>query len=338
MRCHRGLKADLRHCWRIGFVAVVGILLVTSACDRQKIATPAASGPVAPSNRPAAISTLKPLPAIQRAVLISVDGMRPDLIYRAKATHLIALLERSAFTLWGQTSEIPITLPSHTSMVTGVKPSRHGITYNEFHEGTYPLYPTIFEEGRAAGLTTAFVTGKAKLQVIARPGSLTWQFIEDAYDDTVADEACRMIRINQPGILMIHFRGCDYGGHFHGWGSPEQLEVLHQIDAGIGRIIATLDEQKLTDTTFLLVTADHGGAGTGHGNEPRGNAIPWIASGPGLRKGFDLDRLGYVTVHTEDTFATICLLLGIPIHPDIDGTPIRQIIDPPAGSELMFDR
>src|SRR4051812_40668933 len=42
-------------------------------------------------------------PLVQHVVLISIDGLRPDLLLRAKAPSLRALLDRSAFSLWAQT-------------------------------------------------------------------------------------------------------------------------------------------------------------------------------------------------------------------------------------------
>ena len=60
---------------------------------------------------------------------------------------------------------------------------------------------------------------------------------------------------------------------------------------------------------------------------PRSHEIPWIASGPGIPPGHDLDRES-ITVRTEDTFATVCWLLGLTPSRPVDGRPVTQILSP----------
>lgn len=318
---------------------LIGVLLATG-CDRTPAppeATPRAgrTQPVGPATRPAASATSKPVPAITHAVVISVDGLRPDLIFRAGAQNILLLTRGGTFTFWAHSAEIPLTLPSHTSMFTGVKPSRHGIEFNEDEPEIYPAFPTLFEVAHSRGLTTALVTGKLKLEVLARPGSLNWQSVKEQDADAVADEAVRLLKEHRPDLLGIHFNDCDYSGHANGWGSDYQLKEVKKIDAAIGRILAGIDDAGMAKSTLVIVTADHGGSGYGHGADTPGSTIPWIAFGPGIRRGYDLERIGFFAVHVEDTFATVSLMLGLPIHPDIDGKPVTQILQREAGDELL---
>jgi arylsulfatase A-like enzyme len=67
-----------------------------------------------------------------------------------------------------------------------------------------------------------------------------------------------------------------------------------------------------------------------HGpNDPRSRHIPWIVVGPGVRANYDLTRAADLHVNTEDTFATACYVLGIPLPADIDGKPVLAIFEKP---------
>jgi len=100
-------------------------------------------------------------------------------------------------------------------------------------------------------------------------------------------------------------------------------------------ILDTLDQTGLRDSTVVILSADHGGAGKTHGpNDPRSRHIPWVASGPGIRKNYDLTRDPTLTVNTEDTFATACFFLGVRPIIKIDGKPVEQVLE---HRELIHD-
>ncbi len=130
-----------------------------------------------------------------------------------------------AFSFWARTTAVSVTLPSHTSMLTGVVPDRHGITWNrdlKFKEPVYPLVPTIFELAHRAGYTTGMATGKSKFSVLNKPGTLDWVSIPNVAhttDGDVATEACKIIAEHQPQVMFVHFPGPDNAGHLKGWGT-----------------------------------------------------------------------------------------------------------------------
>ena len=68
-------------------------------------------------------------------VLISIDGLKPDYIldadqHKLKVPNLRRILAEGAYAK-AVTGVLPtVTYPSHTTMVTGVSPSKHGILYN----------------------------------------------------------------------------------------------------------------------------------------------------------------------------------------------------------------
>ncbi len=273
----------------------------------------------------------KPVAAIEQGLIISVDGLRPDVLLRAHTPNLRKLMDNGSFTMWAQTVPESITLPAHASMLTGVSVARHGVTWNGDPPAgglKYPQVPTVLELAHAAGMSTAMVTGKSKFDALARPGSVDWSEIHAASDEEVAQRAETIIRQHRPQLFFVHFAGADLIGHAKGWGSDEQIATVENIDSMIGRILTGLDVAKLTGATFVLITADHGGAGLTHGpQDPRSLHIPWIIAGPGIRRDYDLTRDARRVIHTEDTFATACLLLGLVPKEPIDGKPVLQILE-----------
>lgn len=285
----------------------------------------------------------KPVPAVTHTMIISVDGLRPDLMLRADAPRMRAMLERASFSLWARTTPSSITLPSHVSMLTGVTPEAHGIMWNgelPLKEPIYPNFPTLFELAKQARLSTALIAGKVKFDVFDRPGVLDWKYFastSEESDKEVMQNARKVIRDRQPDLMMVHFALLDVVGHAKGWGSTEQMAAIAQTDRSIGALLDLLDEMKLTDSTFIILTADHGGQGRTHGPEdPRSRTIPWIATGPGIRKNFDLTLLGADSqLETYDTFTTACTMMGIPINRKVKGKFIPQILENP---ELITTR
>lgn len=109
--------------------------------------------------------------AADHVVLISVDGLRPE-FYRdagwpAPTMQWLAAGGASADGVRGVYPTV--TYPSHTTIVTGALPARHGIHYNEpfepdgatgvwFWDEERIAVPTLWDAVRAAGGTTAAVT------------------------------------------------------------------------------------------------------------------------------------------------------------------------------------
>jgi len=276
----------------------------------------------------------RPVPAISRAMIVSIDGLRPDLLLRADAPTMRGLMKRGAFTMWARTTAVAVTLPSHVSMLTGVPPGKHGIEWNAalpLSRPVYPAWPTLFELARKAGFSTAMAAGKSKFAALAKPGSLTWSFVPTQSvitDDEVTDRATKQIAGTAPQVFFVHLPTVDTAGHADGWGSAPQLAAIAEADHCIGRLLAALAVKGVLDSTVVLISSDHGGAGYSHGaDDPRSREIPWIVAGPGLRHDFDLTTIAELDVRTEDTFATICWLLGIPVAKAVDGHAVTQIVD-----------
>jgi len=297
-----------------------------------------------PFIRPEAKPTTRPVSEISHAYIISIDGLRPDLLLLANTPNIHALMLRGSYSMWARTTPNSITLPSHISMMTGVSPRRHGIEWNrEFDtpEKLYPAVPTLLEAAKRHGYTTAVVAGKSKFDMFDRPGVLDWKWIPTATKCETADvvpHAVEIIKDHKPDVMLIHFPSVDNVGHAIGWATPQQMKAIDDADSAVGQVLKAMDEAGLTNSTLLIVTADHGGAGRDHGpDDPRSRHIPWIAVGPKVRQHLDLTSYPRLDVQTYDTFATACYVMGIPpTVPDLDGKPVKQIFPEKKGPDELL--
>lgn len=268
-------------------------------------------------------------------VIVSIDGARPDVMLRAKMPHLRSLLDRGSFSFWARTTDSAVTLPSHASMLTGVKPEKHGINFNDDRDeklDTFPSVPTIFDLAKARGWTTAMVATKSKFTLLARPGSVDWMHVPQrgqySSDVDTAQAASRFIREHRPAVSVVHLGQTDGAGHRHGWGTPQQIQALEQADQALGIVLQAIDDAGITNRTLLIVSSDHGGSGKSHGrNDVRSRYIPWIAVGPGIQPGQDLTIFRDLQINTEDTFVTACYFLGLDLPEDLDGQPVVEILE-----------
>ena len=284
----------------------------------------------------AGVSAHRPVSGISRVLLVSVDGLRPDLILRANTPVMRELMARGSYSLWARTTDMAVTLPSHTSMLTGVPPTKHRVDWNSVlppGRDPYPAWPTLFEIAHRAGYTTGMVAGKSKFVALARPGSLDHSYVPMepvATDGAVADTAIRWIAAFAPQVLFVHLPSVDTAGHAEGWGSKGQLAAVETADRCIERILDAVRSSRRLDSTLVIVTSDHGGQGKTHGpNDARSRMVPWIAVGPGVCVDVDLTTDADLDVATEDTFATLAYVLGIDLQRPIDGRPVTRIFCAP---------
>lgn len=289
---------------------------------------------------PATAAAQDPPVRARHVVIISIDGLRHDVLLRADATNVRRLIDTGSYTFWARTVPECYTLPAHVSMLTGVPPEKHGVTWNDHIEEAYPLVPTVFEVAKRSGLTTALVSGKTKFVVFDKPGTLDWKFLprdEPVPDTFVGGVGATIIRRHRPNVLFVHLAGVDAVGHEFGWGTPAQLAAVAEADKAVGLVLAALEETKLREATLVLLTADHGGAGREHGpDDARSQYVPWVANGPGVRRNYDLTRNVELKVSVLDTFATACGALGLRPPAGVEGRFVADISAAPR--ELLRDK
>jgi len=264
--------------------------------------------------------TPTPAPFARRALILSIDGLRPDVISLAPMKNLMNLMQSSAYTLSAQTVHPSVTLISHASMLTGLCPSKHGVDWNDYlPEKGYAQGIDLFDIAHAAGVQTVMYVGKEKLRQITEPAS-TDQFVYINDRDSVIVDRLLADFPENFGVLFIHFPLVDDMGHVYGWLSPQQLNVAFRADEALGRLLAELDAHNLRGETLIIITADHGGHETIHGTTmPEDMTIPWVASGPGIQP-----KQLMTTVHTMDTAATAAFALGLEIPGEWDGVPVYE--------------
>ena len=265
--------------------------------------------------------TPTPAPHASRVLILSIDGLRPDAILSAPMPNLLNLMQTSAaYTLNAQTVYPSVTLISHSSMLVGVCPSKHGVDWNDYlPERGYANGTDIFDLAHAAGLQTVMYVGKEKLRQITEPSSTDIFVYVNDRDLVVADRLIADFP-QDFGLLFVHFPLVDGMGHEYGWMSWQQLSVAKRADEALGNILVELDARGLRDDTLIIITSDHGGHDTTHGSKrPEDMTIPWIAVGPGVQP-----KVLTTPVNTMDTAATAAFVLGLPIPPEWDGVPVYE--------------
>ncbi len=263
------------------------------------------------THTPAPGATAMPLAPV---VIISIDGLRPDAIGLAPMPVLEALAVQGAASFTAQTVLPPATLPAHTSMLTGLPPSVHGVTWNDYEpeRGTIgsDSTPTLFTLAHAAGLRTLAVVGKEKFAHFNGPGAIDTFLYATEGDRDVVDQALTALA-DDYDLIFIHLPNTDYFGHSTGWMSETYLFQLTRTDQQLARLLAALPAE-----ATILVTADHGGLGTAHGaNLPENRTIPWVLSGPRAAPGLVLNE----PISVMDTAATAAYLLGLQLSPVAEG-------------------
>lgn len=313
-----GAFACLRR--RPGLLALLAtVALAISGCG-ARFGGGEASGPPTPGAYSG--PSVDYAPCAQRALIMSIDGLRPDALSPETAPNIYALAARGAYTWTARTVNPPSTLPSHASMLTGYDVLQHHISWNDYYpEMGYVQTTSLFEIAHDHGLRTSMFIGNEKMRHIAIPGSV---------DDFVlvpgtsySDRVLAAIEHFEPGfgVMFVHMGGVDKAGHTYGWMSEEYLAQVSLVDEDVRVLMNALHQRGLEETTLVILTADHGGLGTNHmSSHASVMTIPWIIAGPGVNAGLGLST----EVRIYDTTATVLWALGLPIPEDMTGTPVRE--------------
>ena len=259
---------------------------------------------------------------VHHVVIMSFDGVRAD---AARMVIPPSMLAQAAYTWTARTILPSSTLPAHTSMLTGVPPSVHGVRINPNFPRGHIRISTVFSVVTESGGRAAAFVAKPKLLYLIRPGTAARaEFVPYPKNDSVdvAREAARYLAVNQPHLLFIHVADPDDQGHRYGWMSPPYLAAVRRIPETVGVILDVLRRMGRLDDSLVIVTSDHGGHGRIHGSaRPEDVIIPWLA--------FGAVEPGPITrpVVTYDTAATAIAALGMKIPATWQGTPVLQTVE-----------
>jgi predicted AlkP superfamily pyrophosphatase or phosphodiesterase len=267
----------------------------------------------------------------RHVVLVSIDGLRPDAIGTFAAPTLRRLIREGSYTLRASTITPSKTLPSHTSMLTGEPPERHGVLWNTVvtADTNHIEQTTVFGVARARGYETAAFFSKPKFQPLQQADALTYSQAPGGWFGgwrnrrTVTDVE-RYLVSARPNLLFVHLADPDRAGHASGWMSQAYGRVVAETDTALERLLAAADTAFGRGNYTFIVTADHGGHGHDHGSDdPRDVTIPWMAWGRGVKVG----ELPDGTIRTMDTASTVLWLLGLDEPTEWLGSPITSAFD-----------
>lgn len=284
-------------------------------------------------------TTAHAAPRAEHVFIISFDGGKPAVIAESETPTLKKMAAEGAVTWQASTIFPSKTLPSHTSMMTGVGPDKHQVLWNDYMPiRGFVKVPTVFSllKAKDPQALTGLFAGKAKFRHLWLDGSLdvfdfggpqtrapvagTPEIEKDKKpSQLVAKQAAAWVKEHKPRLAFIHFPDPDTAGHKSGWGSPEQKEAFKVSDQALWQFMQALKEAGIAETSVVLVSADHGGHDKTHGlNIPDDMIIPWIAWGKGVKKGTTITA----PVTTYDTAATALWLLDVPVPAEFDGKPV----------------
>ena len=276
-------------------------------------ATPATAHVDAPVDVQSAARVAVPGPEaspVTQVVVISLDGLAPRALTRLGPTGtpvLHQMMSEGAYTLNARTAyELTVTLPNHTSMITGrriaVADGGHGVIWNDdrkrpstVQKAAFGPVESVFSTVHAAGLGTALFSSKTKFALWQRswPSSLDHVKIREERDKAIAISAAADVLAFDRAFTFVHLGKTDKAGHHKGWMSEEYLDAVRDSDARVGEILAAIDAAGESGETLVVVTSDHGGVKRSHSDAARlvNYRIPFLVVGPGVPAGADLYSL-----------------------------------------------
>ena len=272
-------------------------------------------------------------PRAKHVFIISFDQGNPDLIQQTEMPTFHSMATNGARTWEAYTIVPPLTLPSHTSMLTGVGVQKHQVLWNDYQptNGLVKI-PTIFSLAKERGLKTAMFVGKEKFKHLELPGSidaLVWPQPDDDAKSVAKAFAAEVGKL-KPNLTFIHFRDPDTVGHKTGSHSPEKMQALKDCDEALKIIKDAIKAAGMEKDSVFILTADHGShdskdkngkiIGVHNTPETADVVIPWIVWGKGVKKNFSITK----PVVQYDTAATALWLLKVPLPEYFWGRPVTS--------------
>ncbi|MBQ8915181.1 MAG: alkaline phosphatase family protein [Clostridia bacterium] len=255
---------------------------------------------------------------MNKVILISIDGMRPDGFLSCNNPYCRALMDASAYSMTARSVYPSVTLPCHLSMFLSVPPERHGTYTNTYVPPVRPV-KGLFEAAKQAGKRCAMFYGWEELRDISRPGSLDRAEYIESYsapstDTLLCESALEYIKAESPDLVFLYMVETDTkGGHDAGWMTDTYLQYVSVAVDCVKRVI-----EKVGDEYTVIVTADHGGHLRGHGDDSDEDmTIPMLFYGRDFEGGRSLSGITLL-----DIAPTVATLLGIEAPREWEGKSI----------------
>jgi arylsulfatase A-like enzyme/Flp pilus assembly protein TadD len=290
----------------------------------------------------------RPAPASLSVVLITLDTLRADVLgcYGGTvATPNIDRLAGQGILFEQATATVPLTLPSHASIMTGLLPVRHGVRDNGgfFLEAASTA---LAERFQAAGYATGAFVGS---WVLERRFGLSQgfdqysdRFVNEEYQrrgDTVVADALAwlgQVPADRRFLAWVHLfdphTPYDPPEPFRSRyaAEPYRGEVAY-TDALVGRLLEGLAERGRRENTIVVLMADHGEGLGDHGEPEHGlfvydvtMSVPLVVRTPWGPTGRSKSQVSLV-----DVFPTLLDLAGLAPQAGIDGASLLPaLLDP----------
>jgi predicted AlkP superfamily pyrophosphatase or phosphodiesterase len=224
-------------------------------------------------------------------ILVSIDGFRPDYLDRGITPNLTRLAA-AGVTGPMRTSFPSKTYPNHWTLVTGLRPDRHGITANTMEDPARPgevftmatddpfwwnAAPPVWVTAEKAGIPTASMFWPGSVvgwggtrgsewpnYVVDGTRPADWQAYTQQMPDANRVRAVldwtRRPAATRPRFVTTYFDVVDTAGHNHGPTSPQVDAAIADVDRAIGELVAGLAEQG--QPANLIIVSDHGMSAT----------------------------------------------------------------------------
>lgn len=215
--------------------------------------------------------------AERTVVLVMFDGFSPAMADATKTPNLDRIEQEGAWSRHLVPVYPTMSLPNHTSFVTGCWPARHGIVQNAFIDPKRgPLEEiadadwmtgceSVWQAAERQGVRTAAFNfwnrwSRTKGALATHANEMKhWEALPS--DDDILGRALKLLNSNdtkRPRLIALYFRGPDHEAHVHGVTSPQALAEARKADAIVGRLIAAIKAWPADREGTLIVGTDHG--------------------------------------------------------------------------------
>eukprot|EP00455_Lapot_gusevi_P045707 TRINITY_DN5889_c0_g1_i1.p1 TRINITY_DN5889_c0_g1~~TRINITY_DN5889_c0_g1_i1.p1 ORF type:complete len:236 (-),score=64.82 TRINITY_DN5889_c0_g1_i1:118-825(-) len=184
------------------------------------------------------------------------------------------------------------------TIISGAGPEEHGVLDNDWVVGTQ------WEPLTGNGTYFPSIFSAIKQQVDMKIAVYNdWSGFNDLFPHTSVDFLANfsdpdannltqsvirdIISTQAAQFIFLHYDDVDEAGHSQGWGTDAYYRAIELVDAQIGKLLQALEAAGILNQTLLVVTSDHGGEGTSHGETDTLNMYTQlIFHGPGIRSGY----------------------------------------------------
>jgi predicted AlkP superfamily pyrophosphatase or phosphodiesterase len=227
-------------------------------------------------------------PKTQHALIIGIDGLRPDTLEAASTPRLDALIADGTVTfdgfaggeLGGPTQQPTFSGSGWSSILTGVWANKHGVELNVFDDARFDEYPHFFarvRERKSDAYLSSFVTWGPINESILASAEADQEFWPNEPNDSakgdieVTAAVVGHLATETPHVVFVQLDEVDHQGHAVGYGPtvPEYVEAVETIDSQVGEMLDAIRTRPTyaAENWLVLVTTDHGGTGRGHGGQ-----------------------------------------------------------------------